>query len=113
MLRALRNANLFLQNQREISAGLVEKLLKLDRSVAERFYALYREQFTPILRYPKRWSRMDLRGNVQSKNYRQAAIGHRLNVCRKSPTLIINVKDVSPMAALKVSRRLKQIEQAT
>jgi hypothetical protein len=30
MLRALRNANLFLQNQREIRAGLVEKLLKLD-----------------------------------------------------------------------------------
>ena len=27
-------------NQREISAGLVEKLLKLDRPVAERFYAL-------------------------------------------------------------------------
>jgi ABC-type nitrate/sulfonate/bicarbonate transport system substrate-binding protein len=26
MLRALRNADLFLQNQREISAGLVEKL---------------------------------------------------------------------------------------
>jgi hypothetical protein len=31
VLRALRDANLFLQNQREISAGLVEKLLKLDR----------------------------------------------------------------------------------
>jgi len=41
-----------LQNEREISAGLVEKLLKLDRPVAERFYALYREQFNPILRYP-------------------------------------------------------------
>jgi hypothetical protein len=25
MLRALRNANLFLQNQREVSAGLAEK----------------------------------------------------------------------------------------
>jgi hypothetical protein len=45
MLRARHNANLFLQNEREISAGLVEKFLKLDRSVAERFYALYREQF--------------------------------------------------------------------
>jgi hypothetical protein len=38
---------LFLQNQREISAGLVEKLLKLDRPVAKRFYALYGEQFNP------------------------------------------------------------------
>jgi len=47
MLRALRNANLFLQNKREISAGLVEKLLKLERPVADRFYALYREQFNP------------------------------------------------------------------
>jgi ABC-type nitrate/sulfonate/bicarbonate transport system substrate-binding protein len=52
MLRALRNAISFLQSQREISAGLVEKLLKLDRPVAERFYALYREQFNPISRYP-------------------------------------------------------------
>ena len=49
MLRALHKANLFLQNEREISAGLVEKLLKLDRPVAERFYALYREQFNPDL----------------------------------------------------------------
>jgi hypothetical protein len=42
MLRALRNANLFLQNQREISAGLVEKLMKLDRPVVARFHALPR-----------------------------------------------------------------------
>jgi hypothetical protein len=53
MLRVLRNANSFLKNQREISAGLVEKLLKLDRAVAERFYALYREQFNPDLTVPE------------------------------------------------------------
>ena len=52
MLRALRNAILFLQNQREIGAGLVEKLLKLDRPVAERYYALYREQYNPDLTVP-------------------------------------------------------------
>jgi ABC-type nitrate/sulfonate/bicarbonate transport system substrate-binding protein len=52
MLRALRNAVLFLQNQREIGAGLVEKLLKLDRPAAERFYALYREQYNPDLTVP-------------------------------------------------------------
>jgi hypothetical protein len=40
------------ENQREISAGLVEKLLKLERPVAERFYALYREQFNPDLTVP-------------------------------------------------------------
>ena len=52
MLQAQRNANLFLQNQREISAGLVGKLLKLDGPVAERFYVLYREQFNPDLTVP-------------------------------------------------------------
>ena len=52
MLRALRNSILFLQNQREIGAGLVEKLLKLDRPVAERYYALYREQYNPDLTVP-------------------------------------------------------------
>jgi hypothetical protein len=52
MLWALRNANLFLQNQREISGGLVEKLLKRNRPVAERFYAPYREQFNPDLTVP-------------------------------------------------------------
>lgn len=49
MLRALRNAILFLQNQRESTIGLMEKILKVDRPVAERFYALYREQFNPDL----------------------------------------------------------------
>ena len=53
MLSGLRNAILFLQNQREIGAGLVEKLLKLDRPVAEKFYALYREQYNPDLSVPE------------------------------------------------------------
>lgn len=52
MLRALRNSILFLQNQREIGTSAVEKLLKLDRPVAERFYALYREQYNPDLTVP-------------------------------------------------------------
>jgi ABC-type nitrate/sulfonate/bicarbonate transport system substrate-binding protein len=52
MLRGLRNAILYLQSQREAGAGLVEKLLKLDRPVAERFYALYREQYNPDLTVP-------------------------------------------------------------
>lgn len=51
-LRALRGAILFLQTQREISAGLVEKLLKLDRPVAERYYNIYREQYNPDLTVP-------------------------------------------------------------
>ena len=40
------------QNERENSAGLLEKLLKLDCRVAERFYARYREQFNPDLPVP-------------------------------------------------------------
>jgi hypothetical protein len=42
MLRALRNTNSFLPNEREISAGL-----ELDRSAAERFYALRRLETHP------------------------------------------------------------------
>jgi ABC-type nitrate/sulfonate/bicarbonate transport system substrate-binding protein len=49
VLRGLRNAILFLQSQREIGVGLLEKLLKLDRAAAERFYAIYRDQYNPDL----------------------------------------------------------------
>jgi ABC-type nitrate/sulfonate/bicarbonate transport system substrate-binding protein len=51
-LRALRNAILFVQSQREAGVTLIEKLLNLDRPVAERFYALYREQYNPDLTVP-------------------------------------------------------------
>ncbi len=82
MLRALRNANLFLQNQPEISAGLVEKLFP----VAERFYALYREQFNPDLTIPdsvvEEWISV---GTLEQKkkslpSRSKSPIGH----CRKS-----------------------------
>ena len=46
------SSNSFLQNQREISAGLVEKLVEARPPVAERFYALYREQLNPDLTVP-------------------------------------------------------------
>jgi NitT/TauT family transport system substrate-binding protein len=52
MLRGLRHAILFLQSQREIGVGLLEKLLKLDRPAAERFYAVYRDQYNPELTVP-------------------------------------------------------------
>ena len=52
MLRALRGAILFLQSQREIGVDLLEKLLRLDRAAAERFYTIYREQFNPDLTVP-------------------------------------------------------------
>ena len=51
-LRALRNAILFLQSQREIGVGVLEKLLKLDRLAAEKFYAIYRDQYNPELTVP-------------------------------------------------------------
>jgi NitT/TauT family transport system substrate-binding protein len=52
VLRALRAATLFIQSEREIGIGLMEKTLKLDRSAAEKFYALYREQYNPELSVP-------------------------------------------------------------
>lgn len=52
VLRGLRHAILFLQSQREIGVGLLEKLLKLDRAAAERFYAIYRDQYNPDLSVP-------------------------------------------------------------
>jgi len=51
-LRALRGAILFLQSQREAGVTMIEKLLELDRPVAERFYALYREQYNADLTVP-------------------------------------------------------------
>jgi NitT/TauT family transport system substrate-binding protein len=52
VLRALRAATLFIQSEREVGVGLMEKTLKLDRSAADNFYALYREQYNPDLSVP-------------------------------------------------------------
>ncbi len=52
LLRALRSAILYLQSQREAGVGLLEKALVIDHAAAERFYALYREQFNPELSLP-------------------------------------------------------------
>ena len=93
MLRALRNANWFLQSQREISAGLVEKLLKLERSPSGSMLCTA-SSLTPISRYPRRWSKNGFPWErlEQKKKHRQAATGSRLDVCRKTPTLIIKRK---------------------
>ena len=52
VLRGQRGAILFLQNQREIGVGLLEKLLQLDHAAAERFYGIYRDQYNPDLTAP-------------------------------------------------------------
>jgi ABC-type nitrate/sulfonate/bicarbonate transport system substrate-binding protein len=52
MLRGQRAAILFLQSQREVGIGLLEKLLRLDRAAAERFYGIYRDQYNPDLTVP-------------------------------------------------------------
>ena len=52
VLRGQRSAMMFLQSQREIGVGLLEKLLKLDRPAAEKFYSLYRDQYNPDLTVP-------------------------------------------------------------
>lgn len=110
MLRALRNANLSLQNQREISAGFVEKLLKLDRPVTERFYALYREQFNPDLTVPDAVVEECISvGTFRAKEKsRQAATGRGLDVCRKNPTLISKGKDLAPRGPDSTTRHSHQ-----
>ena len=52
VLRAQRAAMMFLQSQKEIGIGLLEKLLKLDRPAAEKFYPVYRDQYNPDLTVP-------------------------------------------------------------
>jgi NitT/TauT family transport system substrate-binding protein len=52
VLRSLRAAILFLQSQREIGVGLLEKLLKIEHPAAERFYSVYRDQYNPDLTVP-------------------------------------------------------------
>ena len=52
MLRGQRTAILFLQSQREVGIGLLEKLLNIDRAAAERFYSIYRDQYNPDLTAP-------------------------------------------------------------
>ena len=44
--------DLFLQSQREVGIGLLEKLLNIDRAAAERFYPIYRDQYNPDLTVP-------------------------------------------------------------
>jgi hypothetical protein len=78
MLRALRNANSFLQNQRELTAGWW-KILEAHRPLAQWFYAFSREQFNPDLTVTD--SVIDdwiLVGVFRAKkNHRQAATGRR------------------------------------
>lgn len=52
MLRGQRAAILFLQSQREAGVAMLEKLLKLDRATAEKFYGIYRDQYNPDLTAP-------------------------------------------------------------
>jgi ABC-type nitrate/sulfonate/bicarbonate transport system substrate-binding protein len=52
LLRALRAALLFLQQQQDYSVGLLEKVMRLDRSSAEKLYGLVRDQYNPELTLP-------------------------------------------------------------
>lgn len=52
LLRAMRSAILYLQSQREVGVGLLEKALSIDHAAAERFYSLYRDQYNPELALP-------------------------------------------------------------
>lgn len=51
-LRALRAANLFIREQPTASVDLLVKTLQLSRSLAEKLYPVYREQYNPELTVP-------------------------------------------------------------
>lgn len=52
VLRAVRGGISFIQKERGPSTGIFEKMLKLDRPAAEKFYSLYRDQYVPELTVP-------------------------------------------------------------
>ncbi len=52
VLRALRLATLLIQTQSEYGAGVFERVLRLDRASAEKFYNLFRDQYNPDLSLP-------------------------------------------------------------
>jgi hypothetical protein len=88
LLRALRNANLFLQNQREISAGWVEELLEIQRPFAALSYSS--SSLTRSHGARRSGRRVVFRGRLkQRKHLRQAPIRRRLKGCGKSPPLMI------------------------
>jgi NitT/TauT family transport system substrate-binding protein len=49
LLRALKSAILFLQEQQSYSVALFEKVMRLDRPTAEKLYGLVRDQYNPEL----------------------------------------------------------------
>lgn len=49
LLRALKSAIVFLQEQQSYSIALFEKVMRLDRPTAERLYGLVRDQYNPEL----------------------------------------------------------------
>lgn len=52
LLRALKSAILFLQEQQSYSVNLFEKVMRLDRPTAEKLYGLVRDQYNPELTLP-------------------------------------------------------------
>jgi len=91
VLRGQRSAILFLQSQREIGVGLLEKLLKLDRPAAERFYSVYRDQFNPDLTVPdsvvEEWIAVGTFRTKEKINVKPQAV-YDWDVRRKSPTIM-------------------------
>ena len=97
MLRGQRSAILFLQSQREVGVGLLEKLLKLDRPAAEKFYGnLSRSIQSGPDGAGFRRGRMDRRRHFsrQGKNHRQTAGRLRLELCREGKNTVRSVRSL-------------------
>ena len=52
LLRALRSSILLIQEQPVYGISLFERILRLDRASAEKFYGLFRKQYSPELTLP-------------------------------------------------------------
>ena len=73
MLRALRSASLFLQEQRGYAVGLFEKNLRFDSPSAEKFNSLLRDRYNPELTLPGGIEDFLVVGTFGSKEKEKAA----------------------------------------
>ena len=74
LLRALRSASLFLQEQRGYAVGLFEKNLRVDSPFAEKFNSLLRDRYNPELTLPGAIEDFLAVGTFGSKEREKAAV---------------------------------------
>ncbi len=87
---------MFIQNEREVGSAAVQLQRLLQQSDAEKFYALYREQYNHDLSVPnsvgEEWIAVGtFRSKEKEKGGGQAQRVHDWDVCRKGETVIASI----------------------